>query len=70
MDIENIDLDEIFISDSIYYWEKAYKKLFKKEPPVMIIMESEEEYKEELKNAVQRKREITDGERPACDIVY
>lgn len=34
-----------------------------------MVMESEEEYKEELKNAILTKKEINPNNRPACDIV-
>lgn len=56
--------------DTISGLEQAYMEFFNvKEPPGLIVMESEEEYKEELRNAILTKKPIRDNNRPACDIV-
>lgn len=55
--------------DTVSGLERAYSEFFVEEPPGLMVMESEEEYKEELKNAILTKKEINQNRRPACDIV-
>ena len=55
--------------DTVSGLERAYSEFFVEDPPGLMVMESEEEYKEELKNAILTKKEINPNNRPACDIV-
>lgn len=55
--------------DTVSGLERAYSEFFVEDPPGLMVMESEEEYKEELKNAILTKKKINQNNRPACDIV-
>ena len=55
--------------DTVSGLERAYSEFFVEDPPGLMVMESEEEYKEELKNAILTKKKINPNNRPACDIV-
>lgn len=55
--------------DTVSGLEKAYREFFVEDPPGLMVMESEEEYKEELKNSILTKKEINPNSRSACDIV-
>ena len=55
--------------DTVSGLERAYSEFFVEDAPGLMVMESEEEYKEELKNAILTKKEINPNNRPACDIV-
>lgn len=68
----NVKNSKLLISlafDTVSGLERAYSEFFEEDAPGLMMMESEEEYKEELKNAILTKKAIEDGRRPACDIV-
>lgn len=59
--------------DTNYDVELEYMEKFNCELPLFLMMESEEEYREELRKAIKRGRPITDDEerRPESeDILY
>ena len=55
--------------DTVSGLERAYSEFFVEDPPGLMMMESEEEYKEELKNAILTKKAINNSRRPVCDII-
>ena len=57
-------------SDDEFLLQEAYSKLFKVEPPCIMMMQGLRSYKKELKNALRKRRKITDDMRPDCDVIW
>lgn len=66
--VKNSKLLILLAFDTVSGLERAYREFFEEDAPGLMMMESEEEYKQELKNAILAKKVIEDGCRPTCDI--